>query len=110
MEIRWSILVIIAGAAAVTFIPRVLPLMLLSRMALPDWIIRWLQYVPISVMAALIGQELFLEDGRWVPLTANIEWLAAVPAFAVAILTRSLLGTVITGVAAMMALRYFFPG
>lgn len=108
MEVRWGILLIIIGAALVTFIPRVLPLMVLSRMQLPDWAMRWLYYVPIAVMAALVGQELLMSNGEVTPLIQNIELLAALPTFAVAIVTRSLLGTVIIGILSMMVLRFLF--
>lgn len=99
-------MVIILGAALVTFIPRVLPLVLFSRIALPEWGIRWLSHVPISVMAALVGQELFLHDGKLASLTENVEWIAAIPTFLVALKTRSLLGTVVVGIVSIMALRY----
>lgn len=97
---------IIIGSALVTFLPRVLPLMVLSRMELPEWGIRWLNYVPISVMAALVGQELLLQDGQF-SLLNNIELLAAVPTVLVAMKTKSLLGTVVAGMVSIMALRYF---
>ncbi|MDF2681445.1 MAG: branched-chain amino acid transporter [Brevibacillus sp.] len=107
MEVRWDVMLIILGAAIVTFLPRVLPLMLLSRIALPEWGVRWLSHVPISVMAALIGQELFLHEGKWAPFSTNVELLAAIPTFLVAIKTRSLLGTVMTGILSIMLLRYW---
>ena len=107
MEVRWDIFLIIIGSALVTFLPRVLPLMVLSRMELPEWSIRWLNYVPISVMAALVGQELFVQDGQFHPLN-YVELLAAIPAILVALRTKSLLGTVVAGVVSIMALRYFF--
>lgn len=107
MEVRWDIFLIILGSALVTFLPRVLPLMVLSRMELPEWGIRWLNYVPISVMAALVGQELLLHDGQLVSLFTNVELMAALPTFLVAILTRSLLGTVVAGMVSIMILRYF---
>lgn len=108
MEIRAEILWIILGTSIVTFIPRVLPLVVLSRMDLPEWGLRWLNYVPISVMAALVGQELLVSDGQFVSFGDNLELWAAVPAFLVAIFTRSLLGTVVVGIAALMGLRYLF--
>ncbi len=96
------------GSALVTFIPRVLPLMLLSQMELPKWLIRWLKNVPVAVMAALLTQELFLSDNHF-SLTENFfKLLAAVPAFIVAIMTKSLLGTVLAGVLFMMVLRFIF--
>lgn len=108
MEVRWSILLIIVGASIVTFIPRVLPLVVLSRIKLPDWGMRWLSNVPIAVMAALIGQELFVQNGALTPLRNNVELFAALPTFVIAMLTRSLLGTVVVGIISIMVLRYFF--
>ena len=108
MEIRLGIFFIILGAALVTFIPRVLPLMLLSRISIPDWGMRWLSYVPIAVMAALVAQELFVTDGKFAAFSTNVELIAALPAFWVAIRTRSLLGTVVVGILALMLLRLLF--
>ncbi|MNI45311.1 Branched-chain amino acid transport protein (AzlD) [compost metagenome] len=108
MEVRPDIFLIILGAALVTFIPRVLPLMLLSRISIPDWGMRWLNYMPIAVMSALVAQELFVDGGHFAALTTNVELIAALPTFWVAIKTRSLLGTVITGVLSLMLLRLLF--
>jgi branched-subunit amino acid transport protein len=108
MEIRWTILIIIVGSALVTFIPRVVPLMLLSQMELPKWLIRWLKNVPVAVMAALLAQELLLSDHHFSLSENYLKLLAAVPAFIIAIITKSLLGTVLAGVLFMMVLRFVF--
>jgi len=108
MEVSWSILLIIIGASIVTFIPRVLPLIVLSRIQLPDWGMRWLNYIPIAVMAALVGQELFVHNGELSPLKNNFNLFASLPTFVTAVYTRSLLGTVVVGVISIMVLRYFF--
>ncbi len=63
MEISLYILLVIIGTAVVTFVPRVLPLIVLSRLDLLEWALRWLDYIPIAVMSALLAQEvLFYED------------------------------------------------
>lgn len=49
--------------------------MILSRFELPEWGMRWLNYVPISAMAALIGQEILLNDGKFSPIANNVELL-----------------------------------
>ncbi|GFN32216.1 AzlD domain-containing protein [Paenibacillus xylaniclasticus] len=105
MEIKWSILWIIVGSSIVTVLPRVLPLMLLSRLQLPDGVLRWLNHIPIAVMAALVGQELLMQDGELSSIQDNVELLAALPTFLMAVLTRSLLGTVVVGVISIMVLR-----
>lgn len=108
MEIRGTILLIIIGCALVTFIPRVLPLVILSQMELPKWLIRWLKNVPVAVMAALLAQELLLSDNQF-SITENfLKLLTAIPAFIIAIWTKSLLGTVMVGVIFMMIFRFAF--
>lgn len=108
MEVRWSVFLIILVSAIVTFIPRVVPLMVLSRFELPEWVMRWLNYVPISVIAALIGQEIFIHDGKIVSLTSNIEFFASIPTFFIAIKTRSLMGTVLGGIISIIVLSFLF--
>lgn len=105
MEVSWTILIIIIGCALVTLIPRVLPLMLLSQMELPKSLVHWLKHVPVAVMAALLAQELFLSNNLFSISENFLKIIAAIPAFIIAILTKSLLGTVIVGVISMMFLR-----
>ena len=104
MEVRWQFLWVLIGASIVTLIPRVLPFIVLSRIRLPDWGLRWLNHVPIAVMSALIAQELLVTDGSFSPSPEGL--IAALPAFAVAYKTRSLLATVVAGVVSMMLARY----
>ena len=105
MEVSWTILIIIIGCALATFVPRVLPLMILSQLELPTWLIRWLKNVPVAVMAALLAQELLLSNNQFSIMDNGLKILAAIPAFIIAILTKSLLGTVMAGVITMMILR-----
>jgi len=104
MEVSWRVFAIIAAAALVTLAPRVLPLMLLSKVQLPNLVLRWLQQIPVAIMAALLAQELFVVDG-------NFQWqpeklLAAIPAFIFAFWTKSLLLAVVVGMLAMMLLQW----
>nr|WP_066255751.1 AzlD domain-containing protein [Neobacillus drentensis] len=95
------------AVALVTFIPRVVPLMVLSRMKLSESIQNWLHFVPIAILAALVGQELFIYENK-VNITLNQEILAAIVSVLVAIKTRSLLWTVIAGVLAFVLARWLF--
>lgn len=49
-----SIYVIIGLMAVVTMMPRILPVFLLNRLRLPEWIQKWLSNVPYAVLGALI--------------------------------------------------------
>lgn len=96
MEVRPHVLVIFLGMAVVTYLPRMLPLVVLSRFQLPPVLLRWLSYIPVAVLAALLAPDL-LERPDYL--------LASIPAFAIALLTSSLMGTVLTGIAAIVLLR-----
>ena len=100
MDIRPEILALIVACAAVTAVPRVLPLVLLARIELPEWLVAWLAYVPVAVLAALLAIEVLMVDGKPAITQANPSLLSILPALAVAAWTRSLIGTVVAGVAA----------
>ncbi|MFD2130743.1 AzlD domain-containing protein [Pseudogracilibacillus auburnensis] len=108
MEINTYILWIIIGTAVVTFIPRVLPFIILSRLDLPEWVLKWLEYVPVAVMAALLAQEVLIYDNELSFSFQNLKLLAIVPTFITAIITRSLIGTVLVGILSMLILQYVF--
>jgi branched-subunit amino acid transport protein len=91
MEIRPEFLALVLACAAVTALPRVLPLVALSRVALPEGLTAWLRYVPIAVLSALLAIELLSAGPKGLPAIAV--------ALAVAGWTRSLLGTTLAGVA-----------
>lgn len=104
MDVRPELLALILACAAVTVVPRVLPLVLLAKIELPRWLRAWLAYVPVAVLAALLAIEVLVVDGKPALSTANPSLLAIVPALAVAAFTRSLIGTVIAGVGAFWLL------
>ncbi|MFJ8248243.1 AzlD domain-containing protein [Peribacillus asahii] len=108
MEVNMYILLVIVGSAIVTFIPRVVPLVLLSRIQIPEWGINWLKHIPVAVMAALLAQELLLSNNQFSISDNLLSLLAALPTFLVAIFSRSLLGTVLVGVISLMILRFLF--
>lgn len=82
----------------VTFLPRALPLLGLSRVTLPAWLETGLRYVGVAVIAALLAPELAAGWGR-PPFGVGPQLAAAVPATVVALWTRSLALTVLVGVA-----------
>lgn len=102
---------LILGMAAVTYIPRLLPLWLLSDRDLHPAFMRWLQMVPPAVLAALLAPPLFLreEAGAQTLFLSpdNIFLIAAVPTFLVAFTAKSFFGTVAAGMVAVAFLRWW---
>lgn len=101
MEVRLDVVLLLIGAGLVTLIPRILPLLVFSKMQIPDWGLKWLSYIPIAILAALLSQVLFMHE--------TMKWdylVAAIPTFLIAVYTRSLLATVLTGVIVIILLRF----
>jgi branched-subunit amino acid transport protein len=101
-----EIFLIILLMAIVTFVPRVLPVLLLAKRSLPKPVILWLSYVPVAVLAALLAPALFVPAGQFdLALTVNPAFWVAIPTIGVAIFTRNLFATVLTGMALSALLR-----
>lgn len=95
----------IIGMAVINFAERFAPLALVSRMALPKAVERWLTFVPIAVMGTLFATEVLLADGTpGNPLQGPWFWAALVTG-AVYRFTRSFLGATLSGMAAFVALQ-----
>jgi branched-subunit amino acid transport protein len=92
-----EVLFIIVCMGAVTYIPRWAPLHLLSRRELPAWFIEWLDFIPAAILSALILPAILtVGEPRHLDLFRP-EFLLALPTLLVAVKTRSLAGTVLTG-------------
>lgn len=90
----------------VTYLPRFLPLLLLSRQKLNPMFRVWLSYVPVAVLAALLGPALFMAKGTvTIQPSLNPYFWAALPSFAAALLTKNMFLTVLTGMGAVAILR-----
>lgn len=80
---------------------RVLPLMLLKGKSLPDGVNAALGFIPPAAFAALVANDLLdpgmFSGGLW---PAAIPFIAALCVIVVAVKTRSLLWSAVTGVAA----------
>ncbi|KUK40633.1 MAG: Branched-chain amino acid transport [Clostridia bacterium 62_21] len=90
---------IIFGMAVVTYLPRALPLVVLSKIRLPEAFVRWLGFVPASVLAALLGPELLLDRDQMAVGLDNYKLMAALPCFWVAVKTKNMVLTILLGLA-----------
>jgi branched-subunit amino acid transport protein len=91
------LLVIFAGMGAATYIPRWFPLYYLSEKKLPPWIKTWLDFIPASILSALLLPVLLIGgEPRHIDLMRP-ELMVALPTFLFALKTKSLGGTVVVG-------------
>jgi len=107
MSLNLSILIIIVGSAIVTFIPRVVPFIVIRKIGLPKIVIKWLSFIPICIFTALIVDSFIIQDESLL----SIDWkvlAAIIPTLIVAIWTKSLSVTVIVGIVCMATIRFVF--
>ena len=107
MSISFSMLLLMLGCALVTWVPRVVPFMLVRNIKLPDVVLRWLSYIPVCILSALVLESLFQSEGKYVTFDM-LNLIAFIPTIMIAIWTKSLSKTVIVGVITMSILRFFF--
>jgi branched-subunit amino acid transport protein len=101
-------LLLVLGMGIVTYLPRWIPLILLSRRQLPEWLKQWLDFVPAAVLSALILPAVVTTgDPRHLDVFQP-ALLVSIPVFIFAWKTRSLAGTVIVGMALFWGAGKFF--
>lgn len=94
------------GMQAVTYLPRLLPILWLSSRVLPPMIVTWLHYVPVAVLAAMLFPALLVQDGQISCGLSNIFFWAAWPTLFVVWKTRSFFGAVLVGMTVVAMVRY----
>ena len=88
---------IFLGMMLVTYVPRLLPLLALSQVRLPDRLMSWLSYLPAAILSALIFPGALMRDGVIDPGLGNPSLWALAASFVVAVKTRNLILTMVVG-------------
>ncbi|MEI9477681.1 MAG: AzlD domain-containing protein [Deltaproteobacteria bacterium] len=93
---RQDILLLIFGMAVVTFVPRFLPMVLLSRWTFPEKVKWGLEYIPVAVLSAIVFPILFFDRGGTLGIQPQLLF-AAIPVFIFAWKVKSIWGSVVLG-------------
>jgi branched-subunit amino acid transport protein len=100
-------ILLIAAMAAVTFIPRLLPFALASRLRLPKSIQQALYYVPIAILSVNIAQSIFYRNGI-LALEMNNPFLwSSLVAFITALIQKRLFVTILMGLLSYSILKFW---
>lgn len=92
--------------ALLTYLPRLLPALLLSGRPLPGPVLEGLGLLPPAILGALVGRAVFLPDGQ---LDVSLTNPVLVPALITAFIgwrTRHLAWTVVAGLLAAASYRF----
>ncbi|HEM3696385.1 TPA: AzlD domain-containing protein [Streptococcus suis] len=106
--IKTSILLIILAAALVTWVPRVLPFVLTQNKSLPPKLVKFLSFLPITIIFSLTLSSIMDEEVGTLPSLLPVESLALLPTFLVVLRTKNILLAVVVGVLTTAALRLNF--
>ncbi len=99
-----KIIFLIAGMAAVTYIPRLLPALFLDRFQFPTWFEKWLKGIPYAALGALIFPGvLFVKQDQ--PL---LGLAGGVVAFLLALLNLHVILVMVGSIIAVYLLQTFF--
>ncbi|EHJ55839.1 hypothetical protein HMPREF9318_01740 [Streptococcus urinalis FB127-CNA-2] len=89
----------------VSWVPRVLPFIFVKYKGLPDSVLSFLKFLPVSILFALTFSSFFTVKIGTLPSLKWLDLLAGVPTLFVTIRYRNLFYTVLTGIVAMALLR-----
>ncbi len=99
-------LLTIAGLTVITVVTRSFFFLSERELVLPDWVRRGLRYAPLAALAAVVVPEILMSHGRLVDEPwFDARFHAAAAATAYYFWRRGILGTILTGMAVLLALR-----
>ena len=101
-----ALLLCVGAAPLVTVLPKVLPVTFLRGDSLPPLLRRWLDFVPVAVMAALVCPDIFIYDGRFDLSTSNLFLMVSIPTFLVAWKTKNYFVTIAVGIGLVILARW----
>ncbi len=104
---RSEVLYLIIGMALVTYFTRIGALALFRFTGVPTWLNRWLKYVPVAILTALIVPSLLIPKG-YLDISLNNHYLiAGIVAAFVAYKSRNIIATLSIGMSIMFVLKLF---
>lgn len=107
-----SFMVIILLCALVTWVPRVLPFIVVNKLKLPASVVRSLKFIPVCLFTSIVISMLIqpIQDAdKTTHLVIHWDMIfACIPTLLVAIWTKSLAKSVLIGIVCLYLIRLFF--
>jgi branched-subunit amino acid transport protein len=103
---RSEIIITLLGMGVVTYLTRALFIMGMKGDRLPPFIIRWLAFVPVAVLTAIICPMIAAPE-KHLNLTYNNPYLVAgIFTTIIAVVTKNLVVTVLGGIGVILLLKF----
>lgn len=94
-------------SCVITLLLKTGPITILRGGDFPAILRRWLDYVPVAVMAALVGPDIFIYEGKFDLSFSNLFLLVSIPTLIVAWYSKNYFVTIAVGIALVILARYF---
>ena len=101
----WWTLLVIVGLTVTTVIARCFFYLSNKEWPMPAWAQRGLQYAPIAALSAVVIPEIVMTQGHLVQTWQDARLFAAVAGAAWFVWQRSVLGTILSGMAVYLPLH-----
>lgn len=98
---------LLLGMGIVTYLPRVLPLLVLAQRNLPQGLLDWLGLIPVAILSALLAPGLLASGAERSLDLGKPELFAAIPTFLLALRTRSLGASVLLGMGLYWLIKHW---
>ena len=105
MAAEWLGWTLVGGMALLAFFTRAVFILPGSHLRLPPTAERVLRYAPAAALMAIIVPDIALAQGAWAISIDNPRLVGGLVAFALAATTRSILLTILGGMAALTLVR-----
>ena len=103
----WLMIIVVSAAS---LLPRILPVALLSRWDFPPPVQKWLSFVAPAVLGTLTAISVLAPQGRIDLEPSNLYIWAFMPTLAIAVKSRNLFYTLLTGILALALLNLLGGG
>ncbi len=101
----WETLLAIAGLALITLLARSFFLLPERELQLPDWLRRSMRYAPLAALSAVLAPEILMSQGLLLNTLMDARLPAALLGMMFYFWKRSILGTLIVGMAVYLPLH-----
>lgn len=101
----WEAYVAIAGLALITLLTRGFFMLPRRELPLPAWLRQGLRYAPLAALTAVIAPEVVMAHGELIGTLRDARPYAAAAGAAWYAWRRDIFGTIVVGMAVMLALR-----
>lgn len=101
-------ILVIALATVATLTSRIVPYFLVRVVTLPSKVIQFFNYLPISIVFAMLLSSVFTVEIGSLPQVNWLELIVVIPTFLIMLRTKNVMLTVLLGCVCMALLRVLF--